>query len=147
VLSSQLLHSGEPWVLPFVLDLWCAKVLEWERFCCLRHDGALLGRSQWEHSSWTSSVVVSLAVFRLRPRWVPMLGGPKIGWSPNTRVTKQERKQVNTSREGWGDKESPKACARLKSCESLYTCSRAPFYRETKGLLHSEITLEFKEYS
>jgi hypothetical protein len=34
-----------------------------------------------------------------------------------------------------------------KDCESIYTCPRAPFYRETKGLLHSENTLELKEYS
>jgi hypothetical protein len=35
----------------------------------------------------------------------------------------------------------------LKSCESFYTCPHAPFYRETKGLLHSDNTLELKEYS
>jgi hypothetical protein len=46
-----------------------------------------------------------------------------------------------------GDKESLNVCTRLKSCESLYTCPRAPFYRETKGLLHSEITLRSREYS
>jgi hypothetical protein len=46
-----------------------------------------------------------------------------------------------------GDKESPKDCSHLKSCESFYTCPHAPFYRETKGLLHSENTLELKEYS
>jgi hypothetical protein len=34
----------------------------------------------------------------------------------------------------------------LQSCESLYTCPRTPFYRDTKGLLHSEITLESREY-
>jgi hypothetical protein len=43
--------------------------------------------------------------------------------------------------------ESPKDCSHFKSYESLYTCPRAPFYRETKGLLHSESTLESKEYS
>jgi hypothetical protein len=43
--------------LPFVLDLWCVKVLEWERFCCHRHGSALLGQSQWERSSWTCFVV------------------------------------------------------------------------------------------
>jgi hypothetical protein len=43
-----------------------------------------------------------------------------------------------------GDKESPKACTHLKSCDSLYTCPRAPFYRKMKGLLHSNITLESK---
>jgi hypothetical protein len=83
-LYSQLLLSREPQVLPFVLDLWCVKVLEWEIFRCLHHDSALLSRSQWEHSSWTSSVVASWAVFRLKPRWAPMLGGPKTGWSPRT---------------------------------------------------------------
>jgi hypothetical protein len=46
-----------------------------------------------------------------------------------------------------GDKESLKACTRLKSCEFLYTCPRAPFDREAKGLLHSENTLESNEYS
>jgi hypothetical protein len=136
VLSSQLLLSGEPQVLPFVLDLCCVKVLEWEWFRCLRHGGALLGRTQWEHSSWTTSVVASWAVFRLKPRWAPMLG-----------VRKSEGVPEHKSHERRGDKESPKACTRLKSCESLYTCPRAPFYRETKGLLHSEITLKSREYS
>jgi hypothetical protein len=46
-----------------------------------------------------------------------------------------------------GDKESPKVCTRLKSCEPLYTCPCAPFYRETNGLLHSDNTLESREYS
>jgi hypothetical protein len=45
-----------------------------------------------------------------------------------------------------GDKESPKACTRLKSCEPFYTCPHAPFYREMKGLLHSKNTLESREY-
>jgi hypothetical protein len=45
------------------------------------------------------------------------------------------------------DKKSPKNRSSLKSRESLYTCHHAPFYRETKGLLHSENTLELKEYS
>jgi hypothetical protein len=34
-----------------------------------------------------------------------------------------------------------------KVVSPLYTCPRAPFYREKKGLLHSESTLESKEYS
>jgi hypothetical protein len=55
--------------------------------------------------------------------------------------------RTHESRNERGDKESPNICFRLKSCESLYTCPRAPFYRETNGLLHSEITLEFGEYS
>jgi hypothetical protein len=35
-------------------------------------------------------------------------------------------------------------CFNLKSCVSFYTCPHAPFYRETKGLLHSDTTLNSK---
>jgi hypothetical protein len=65
--------------------------------------------------------------------------------SPNTK-----ERNANTFKytdDARGDKESPKDCSSLKSCESLYTCPRAPFYREKKGLLHSENALESKEYS
>jgi hypothetical protein len=34
-----------------------------------------------------------------------------------------------------------------KVVNALYTFPRAPFYRETKGLLHFESTLESKKYS
>jgi hypothetical protein len=47
-----------------------------------------------------------------------------------------------------GDKESPKvnkSILALKVVNPLYTCPRTPFYRETKGLLHSENALESKE--
>jgi hypothetical protein len=65
--------------------------------------------------------------------------------SPNTREwTVNAFKYSDDER---GDKESPKDCSSLKSCESFYTCPGGPFYRETKGLLHSENTLELKEYS
>jgi hypothetical protein len=46
----------------------------------------------------------------------------------------QEHKIQRAIRERWGDKECPKDCSCLKSCEPLYTCPRAPFYRETNGL-------------
>jgi hypothetical protein len=62
--------------------------------------------------------------------------------SPNTRH-KNECTKVEVS-EGT---RNPRVCFLLKSCESLYTCPLAPFYTETKGLLHFEITLESKEYS
>jgi hypothetical protein len=71
-----------------------------------------------------------------------MLGGPKSDEVPEH--GSHERKCA--TRERWGDKESPKACTCIKSCEPLYTCPCAPFYRETKGLLHSENTLESREY-
>jgi hypothetical protein len=55
--------------------------------------------------------------------------------------------QVRNTVDERGDKESPKDCSCIKSCESLYTCPRAPFYRETKGILHSKNTLDSNEYS
>jgi hypothetical protein len=70
-------------------------------------------------------------------------GSQKSKGIPEHKSLEQEHK----SREELGDKESPKACPHLKSCESLYTCPCAPFYRETKGILHSENTLESREYS
>jgi hypothetical protein len=87
--------------------------------------------------------VASWAVFRLKPRWAPMLGVRKSEGVPEHK----SREQKHTSHERQGDKESLKACTRLKSCESLYTCPRTTFYREMKGHLHFEITLESKEYS
>jgi hypothetical protein len=68
------------------------------------------------------------------------------------RIPEHERKenehvQFKYTDEAKGDKESPKDCSSLKSCESFYTCPRAPFYRETKGLLHPKIPLAPKEYS
>jgi hypothetical protein len=48
--------------------------------------------------------------------------------------------QVKAADDVRGDKGSPKDCSCLKSCESFYTCPHAPFYRETKGLLHSDNT-------
>jgi hypothetical protein len=71
-----------------------------------------------------------------------MLRGPKSDGVPE----RKNLEQKHTSHEG-GDKESLKACPRLKSCESLYTCPCAPFYRKTKGLLHSDNTLESREHS
>jgi hypothetical protein len=55
--------------------------------------------------------------------------------------------RVKAGDDARGDKRSPKNCSYFKSCESFYMCHRAPFYRETEGLLHSDITLELKEYS
>jgi hypothetical protein len=86
VLSSQLLPSGEPQVLLFILDLWYVKVLQWERFCCLRHCSALLGWSQWECSSWTSSVV-ERQLFSTETTVGANVGGSENQMeSPNTRV-------------------------------------------------------------
>jgi hypothetical protein len=70
-----------------------------------------------------------------------MLGVRKIGWNLRTQESRTSARKLRP-----GDKESPKAYTHLKSYETLYTCPRAPFYKETKGLLHSENTLESKKY-
>jgi hypothetical protein len=51
-----------------------------------------------------------------------MLGGLKNGWVPEHK----KHEQKHSSHEEGGDKESPKVCSRLKSCESLYMCPCAP---------------------
>jgi hypothetical protein len=66
--------------------------------------------------------------------------------TPEHKRGKYATVQVRSTVGERGDKESSKDCSCIKSCESLYTCPRAPFYRETKRLLHSENTLESKEY-
>jgi hypothetical protein len=91
-------------------------------------------------------VVASWVVFRLKHGGRQCWGYPKIQIrSPNTweRTVKSFKYSDNVR----GGKESPTYCLSFQSCESIYTCPRAPFYRETKGLLHSENTLELKEYS
>jgi hypothetical protein len=66
--------------------------------------------------------------FSAETRWAPMLGVRKSDEVP------EHKSQVHESQElRKGDKESPKACTRLKSHESFYTCPRASFYREMKG--------------
>jgi hypothetical protein len=55
--------------------------------------------------------------------------------------------QVRSTDGARGDKESPKDCSCHKNCESFYMCPHAPFYMETKGLLHSKNALESMEYS
>jgi hypothetical protein len=36
---------------------------------------------------------------------------------------------------------------KFQKSESVYTCPHAPFYREMKGLLHTDNTLRLREYS
>jgi hypothetical protein len=70
-------------------------------------------------SSWTHRVV---------PPHKIIVGGSEKS------VGVPEHKIELAIRERQGDKESPKDSSRLKSCEPLYTCPCAPFYREMKGL-------------
>jgi hypothetical protein len=97
--------------------------------------------SSWWCSSWSVSVGTFfldlfcggiVSCFSAEPRWVPMLGVRKIGGNPRTPEHKNNEIQ-RAIRERQRDKESPKDCSRLKSCEPFYTCPCAPFYKETKG--------------
>jgi hypothetical protein len=70
-------------------------------------------------------------------RWAPMLGGyPKnLDDSPNTR-----EKVLNTFKHKVRALRGSDSLSRFhksQKSESVYTCPRAPFYREMKGLLHS----------
>jgi hypothetical protein len=70
-------------------------------------------------------------------RWAPMLGGysKNSNDSPNTRekVLNTFKHKVRALRDG----DSPSRLHMSQKSESVYTCPRAPFYREMKGLLHS----------
>jgi hypothetical protein len=55
----------------------------------------------------------------------------EIGGNPQTQEHKNNKIPL-AIRERQGDKESPKDCSRLKSCESLHTCLCVPFSREMK---------------
>jgi hypothetical protein len=105
----------------------------------------------WWCSPWSISVGALffdllcggiVSCFSAETWWAPILGGSENRMKSTN--TSQEQKSQEPRK---GDKESPKACTHFKSCESFYTCPHAPFYRETKGLLHSENTIESKEYS
>jgi hypothetical protein len=89
-----------------------------------------------------------VSCFSAETQCAPMLG---VSENPDEILEHKRRMytnvQVRIANDARGDKESPKDCSCLKSCESLYTCPHTPFYRETKGLLHSESTLESKGYS
>jgi hypothetical protein len=78
-------------------------------------------------------VVASWVVFQLKHGGRQCWGVRKIGGNPRTLGLRNRRNNWIQSaiHESQGDKESPKDCSRLKSCEPLYTCPRAPFYRET----------------
>jgi hypothetical protein len=69
-------------------------------------------------------------------RWALMLGvTQKIRMIPLTRerVLSTFTHKVRALR----DCDSPNRLHKFQKSESVYTCPRAPFYREMKGLLHS----------
>jgi hypothetical protein len=77
-----------------------------------------------------------------------VLGGyPKnLDDSPNTR----EREFLARSSTQLEYRETvipPADCTSSKKFKSVYTCPRAPFCRDMKGLLHIDNTLRPKEYS
>jgi hypothetical protein len=114
-----------------------------ERFRCLRHGGAPLGWSRWEHSSWTSSVVASWAVFG----WDTVdanVGGPKNRReSPDTRTTRFNV-QFAKDRE---TKNLQKTTLASKVVNLFTRAHTPPFIRRRRAFLHFENTLECKEYS
>jgi hypothetical protein len=55
--------------------------------------------------------------------------------------------QIRESTQEHGDKESLKVSTRLKSCESLYTCPWAPFYRRRKNFYISRLPSNLKNIS
>jgi hypothetical protein len=68
----------------------------------------------------------------------------KIRMIPLTR----EREFLTRSNTKWERRETviPSAdCTSSKKSESVYTCPRAPFYREMKGLLHTKNTLNLRD--
>jgi hypothetical protein len=69
----------------------------------------------------------------------------KFGWLP-----KHKWEFLARSSSKWERKKTviPSASSTSsKKSDSVYTCPCAPFYRETKGLLHTDNTLSLREYS
>jgi hypothetical protein len=59
----------------------------------------------------------------------------------------ENHKWKHTIHERRGDKESPKVCTRLKSCEPLYMCPRAPFIGRRRDFYIPRLPLESRKYS
>jgi hypothetical protein len=82
------------------------------------------GVGQWcrAHLSTAADKLRCLFYFHLLFYYM-VLGGPK-NWKviPEHRSSVQE--SLKSHRKRRGDKESPKICTRLKSCEPLYMCPR-----------------------
>jgi hypothetical protein len=76
-----------------------------------------------------------------------LVGDSRIGWNPQTYVRRNSRIYTRRNPRTRRQEISESLTSSFKSGESLYTCPCAPFYRETKRLLHSENTLESREYS
>jgi hypothetical protein len=80
-----------------------------------------------------------------RSTFLSVGGVRKFGWDPRTwEKGKWARSSTQMTREE--TRNLPKI-AQASKVVSFYACPRTPFYREMKGLLHSESTLESKEYS
>jgi hypothetical protein len=83
----------------------------------------------------TSSAVASWVVFRLKHGERQCWGSEKL-----ERIPEHESTRIQEYKNAWiwnaiherGDKESPKDCSCLKSCQSLYTCPRTPFIGRRK---------------
>jgi hypothetical protein len=90
-----------------------------------------------------------VSFYSAEPQTTLMLGGyPKnLVGTPNTRERERVLITFKHRVRALRDNSSPGRLHKFQRSESIYTCPRAPFYRETKGLLHSQNALELKEYS
>jgi hypothetical protein len=70
-----------------------------------------------------------VSCFSAETRWALMLRvSENLDEIPEHKRRIYTNVQVRIADDARGDKESPKDCSCLKSCESLYMCPRAPFY-------------------
>jgi hypothetical protein len=89
--------------------------------------------------------VASWVVFSAETRWTPMLGGPK-NWRERTQKFRTQVTQVNESCE----KETRNLRKYVLTSKVVNPFTRAfapPFIWRRRDFLHSESTLESREYS
>jgi uncharacterized membrane protein YcjF (UPF0283 family) len=95
----------------------------------------------WQVPKWLAFVASQVVLLG------EMLGGIRnSGWNPRTKEKGiQTRSSTQMTQE---ETKNLQKTAQASKVVSLFTRALAPpFYRKTKGLLHSESTLKSKEYS
>jgi hypothetical protein len=138
---SQLVPSGELRVCPPFL------VRDLRRFCSGRVSIVFFGVMIFL-VSFSGCFLLGILLCRHRELFIGWDHGGRQCWGSENQGIPEHKipERTRESMQKWGDKESSKVCTHLKSCEPLYTCPWVPFHREAKGLLHSDITLESREY-
>jgi hypothetical protein len=84
-----------------------------------------------------------------RRRAGPCVGGlpEKFGWIPEHAWEREFLARSGTQLECEETAIPSADCTSSKKSASVHTCPCAPFYREMKGLLHTDNTLSLREYS